>query len=278
MKKDINDEIKEMMEKINLAILSELTSGDHVFKSLMEGYEAKKENQRAANAQEGKISESHQRMNEAWDKMFHDERLKELLGKQVEAEKTLFGPLKINRVAREDNREADGSDPLLLHEIAHTIDFEKDAVAPTVDSRNVTNVHTEQTFSTDYDKYNEQVENFLDYIAMIKEVEDFAVIRVKRINNVIRYSRYKQGMPVDRNEITMVSSVDLRALYETLKISYGAEFVPGSKHEMMRGWSLLPTIGEKIMLEIDSDNLEDKKWIYNEAHNQLTVVEEPKHK
>lgn len=42
MKKDINDEIKEMMEKINLAILSELTSGDHVFKSLMEGYEAKK--------------------------------------------------------------------------------------------------------------------------------------------------------------------------------------------------------------------------------------------
>lgn len=47
---------------------------------------------------------------------------------------------------------------------------------------------------------------------------------------------------------------------------------------MMRGWSLLPTIGEKIMLEIDSDDLEDKNWIYKETHNRLTVVEEPKHK
>lgn len=278
MKKYTNDEIKKMMEKMNSIILSELTSGDRIFESLIEGYEAKNENQRAVNAQEDKISESLQRMNEAWDQIFHDGCLTELLGKSMEAEKALFGPLKINRVSREDNREADSFDPILLHEVAHTIDFEKDADAPTVDSRNVTNVHLEQAFSTDYDKYNEQVNNFLDYIAMIKEVEDFAVIKVKRINNVIRYSRYKEGLPVDRNEIAMVSSVDLRALYEILKISYGAEFVPGSKHEMMHGWSLLPTIGEQIVLEIDSDDLEDENWIYNETHPQLIVDEEPKHK
>lgn len=63
MKKFTNDDIKKMMEKMNSIILSELTSGDRIFESLMEGYEAKKENQRAVNAQEDKISESLQRMN-----------------------------------------------------------------------------------------------------------------------------------------------------------------------------------------------------------------------
>ena len=243
MKKYTNEEIKELMEEINSAV-SAIVS-----------------------------------------KVTNDDYIKELLDKVTETDKGFFVKQQTdNEIAdgecftREGNREANGSDSLLLHEVVHAIDFEKGTDVLTVDSRNVTNVHTEQAFSTDYDKYNEQVKNFLDYVALTKEVSDFAFISVKRINNVIRYSRYKQGLPVDRNEITMVSSGDLRALYETLKISYGAEFVPGSKHEMMHGWSLLPTIGEKIMLEIDSDDLEDRNWIYKETHNRLTVVEEPKHK
>lgn len=271
MKKFTNDDIKKMMEKMNSIILSELTSGDRIFESLMEGYEAKKENQRAVNAQEDKISESLQRMNEAWDKMFHDDKVRELLDKSFEIDKKFISPLKIEKVAQSEDEEDKGIDTL-LHEIVHTIDSKSSTNASD------RNAHNEQIFSTDYEKYNEQVKNFLDYIAIIKEIEDFAVIKVKRTNNVIRYSRYKEGLPVYRNEIAMMSSKDLRALYETLKISYGAEFVPGSKHEMMRGWSLLPTIGEKIILEIDSDDLEDENWIYNETHHQLIVDEEPKHK
>lgn len=36
-----------------------------------------------------------------------------------------------------------------------------------------------------------------------------------------------------------------------------------------------PTI---MAILIDSDNLEDKNWIYRETHNQLTIVDEPKKK
>lgn len=151
-------------------------------------------------------------------KATNDDYIKELLDKVTETDKGFFVKQQTeNEIAeaecftREGNREANSTYLQSLHERFHSIDFGK-----------VPNMPEQQKYSSDYDKYNEQVQNFLDYVALTKEVSDFAFISVKRINNVIRYSRYKQGLPVDRNEITMVSSGDLRALYETLKISYGA--------------------------------------------------------
>lgn len=154
-----------------------------------------------------------------------------------------------------------------LHEISHIISF---------DTSN--KVHDTIFYSIDYEKYNEEVKDFMDYIAMLQETEDFAVIKVNRSGNKIMYSRYQKGMPVYSNKISMVSSVDLKALYETLKVVYGEQFVPGSKHEMMNGWSLLPTIADKIILEIDSDNQLDRNWIYQEVHNKPVIVDEPRKK
>ena len=81
-----------------------------------------------------------------------------------------------------------------------------------------------------------------------------------------------EGIPLDRYEITMTRCDNLKEIYETLKVSFGPDFAFGDKHEMFGGWSLLPTIGDNIMLEFNSDNQVDRNWIYDEIHNRPPMI------
>lgn len=195
---------------------------------------------------------------EIFKSMFDEKEINEILEKVTALER---------EISEEQERLESAN---FLHEMNHIISFDTlNKVHETIDAI---------SYSDDYEKYNEEVKDFMDYIAMLQVTEDFAVIKVNRSGNKITYSRYQQGMPVYSNKISMVSSLDLKTLYETLKVAYGEQFVPGCKHEMMNGWSLLPTIADKIILEIDSDNQLDRNWIYQEAHNKPVTVDEPRKK
>lgn len=155
----------------------------------------------------------------------------------------------------------------LLHEILHSIDFEDfDQL-----------ISQEEAFSADEVQYDEQLKEFLEYITFNKEFGDLTYIRIKREGNIISYSRLTMGLALDDHKIIMTKSDNLYELYRMLKVTFGPDFVFGSKHEMMGGWSLLPSIGSKLILEISSDDLEDNKWIYDEIHNrEPRIIDEPK--
>lgn len=154
-----------------------------------------------------------------------------------------------------------------LHEILHSVDFGE------YDQR----MSQEETFSDDVVQYDEQLKYFLEYITLNKEFGDFTYIRIKREGNIISYSRLNKGLALDNHKIIMTKSDNLQELYRMLKVTFGPDFVFGSKHEMIEGWSLLPSIGSKIMLEISSDDSEDNKWIYDEIHNkEPRIIDEPK--
>lgn len=154
-----------------------------------------------------------------------------------------------------------------LHEILHSVDFGE------YDKR----MSQEETFSDDEVQYDEQLKEFLEYITLNKEFGDLTYIRIKREGNIISYSRLTMGFALDDHKIIMTKSDNLYELYRMLKVTFGPDFVFGSKHEMMGGWSLLPSIGSKLILEISSDDLEDNKWIYDEIHNrEPRIIDEPK--
>lgn len=166
-------------------------------------------------------------------------------------------------------------DLTLLHEIIHSQAF----AGTSKESSQQQNTSKASIFSTDYDRYNEQLKDFLDYVALTKEVDDFAFIKVKREENSISYARVKEGCIVDRHEIPMTNDSNLKELYEELKHAYGSEFVYGCKHEMMNGWSLQPIIADKVIMEFSSYKLSDRNWIYEEVHNRPPrIIDEPKKK
>lgn len=164
-------------------------------------------------------------------------------------------------------QEVDSEEPMILHEIIHNIDFGNEEQS----------INQQENFSDDESLYSEQIKALLEYITLIKEFGDSTYIRIKREGNIISYSRINKGFSLDKHEINMISPDNLIKIYEMLKVSFGSDFVFGSKHDMFEGWSLLPIIGDKIILDISSDDFADNNWIYDEIHNRPPmIIDEPK--
>ena len=66
----------------------------------------------------------------------------------------------------------------------------------------------------------------------------------------------------------MISNEDLKKLYELLQNEFSSNFVDGWKHTFGKGWSLNPTIGENIIMDINSDIYSDSSWFYAESHKE----------
>ncbi len=248
-------------------------SGDKIFKSLLEGYEGKSIEDITKDKQ---IAEMIAKINKQFSKIWDDEFVNELRSKFTwDVTKELRDKKRDTDCIEFREKNADYVDiSTLSHEYIHMPSF----VENKGDNKQK-NAIEEIADSTDYVEYSEQMKDFMDYVAITKEIEEIAFIKVTRIGNVIGYGRLKEGSQVDHHEIKMSNEASLKELYETLKITYGPEFCPGSKHEMMGGWSILPTIGDNIMLEISSKEATDSEWIYEEIHNRAPqIVEEPKKK
>ena len=53
-----------------------------------------------------------------------------------------------------------------------------------------------------------------------------------------------------------------------LQQEFSSNFNAGFKHTFGESWSLIPIIGENVMINISSDNKFDLDWFYEEAHKK----------
>lgn len=263
-RKEKIERLMRIREKISETSISSTVSKDQIYRSLSEENDSSQKN---INIQE-EAAESIKKTSEQWQKIYNDEYIKKVLGKMAELDEKAIKELKgaDNQISFIDLISREGAKDIelpLLHESIHMANFER-----CENKRKI-------TYSTDFSKYEEEVKEFMDYVALAKEAEEFSLICIKRVENTIRYYKMQKGFPRDMHSITMTGNDNLKEIYESLKITYGPEFKHGHKHEMINGYSLLPTIGDNIIIEIDSNELTDKNWIYEEVHMKEEIVDEP---
>ena len=85
---------------------------------------------------------------------------------------------------------------------------------------------------------------------------------------MITYGKYDRGIEIDINTIEMVENEDLEKIYVLLQNEFLSKFSDGYIYEFGKGWLLSPTIGENVMLDIDSNKFRDRRWFYEEAHKE----------
>lgn len=124
------------------------------------------------------------------------------------------------------------------------------------------------TFSNNLEKFNEECSIFINYIKQCTQNGVASILYMMRQGNLIYYGKYNRGMKTDNHTIEMVSNDDLKKLYELLQIEFASSFVDGCKHNTIEGWSLNPTIGENVMIDINSNSSNDRDWFYEESHKE----------
>ena len=123
-------------------------------------------------------------------------------------------------------------------------------------------------YSTDINKFNSDCLEFIEYIKTCINDDSFHILYMLRRKNIITYGEYGNGRKIDKNTIEMISNEDLKKLYELLQNEFSSNFVDGWKHTFGKGWSLNPTIGENIIMDINSDIYSDSSWFYAESHKE----------
>lgn len=131
---------------------------------------------------------------------------------------------------------------------------------------------SDMSFSGDLNKFNESCVEFISFIKQcvenVKENKVYVFLYMLRNGNSINYGEYEHGLREKKGTIEMISNEDLRKLYELLQDKFATDFIGGCKHTFGEGWSLNPTIGENVMIDINSCNSYDKDWFYEEVHKE----------
>lgn len=124
-------------------------------------------------------------------------------------------------------------------------------------------------FSSDLVTFNEECTKLINYIKQCMEnPTEIYVLYIFRKGNLIDYGRCEQSTNNTGGTIKMVSNEDLRELYRLLQQEFSSNFNDGIKHTFGEGWSLIPIIGENVMINISSNNKFDLDWFYEEAHKK----------
>lgn len=125
-----------------------------------------------------------------------------------------------------------------------------------------------QAFSSDLNKFNNDCLKFISYIRQCFSNEEIYVLYLLRKGNILHYGMYDCGIQTDKGVIEMTSDEDLRNLYELMQNEFSSDFVDGCKHTIGEGWSLNPTIGGNVMIDINSSSPNDRNWFYEESHKE----------
>lgn len=129
----------------------------------------------------------------------------------------------------------------------------------------------EEEYSSDREKYKEDVKRFIDYVKICTLSKEVSILYLERHRNKISYGKMKKGLKTGNSIIDMISDADLQNIYQLLKMEFASSFQKGSKHTFGIGWSLLPVIGENVMIDIQSDANYDSKWIYEEKNTEKII-------
>jgi pyruvate/2-oxoglutarate/acetoin dehydrogenase E1 component len=92
-----------------------------------------------------------------------------------------------------------------------------------------------------------------------------------RIGNDIIFGRSTEGTREKLITIKMVSPSDFKKIYESIKGEFESIFVENTKHTFGIGWSLVPFIGDNIMIRVESSNQYDTEWIYDVVHHKSST-------
>lgn len=255
------EELIKTMDNIQNSTTMAVTSGDEALKSVLEDRRKSENSQIPPKKSEPfwmpseEVLEKVKEMQDGFDKLFHDDYLDGI----YESFERIFNSATSKKTS---DKEDITVEPMLLHEMFHGVDLSDYAQC----------AKQEETFSDDEVEYDEQLKHFIDFVTLNKEFGDSTLIRVKREGNIISYSRLQAGIELDNHKIIMTKSDNLKEIYGLLKTTFGPDFVFGSKHSMFDGWALVPSIGDKLMLEISSDEPDDRVWIYDEIHNRAPVI------
>lgn len=124
------------------------------------------------------------------------------------------------------------------------------------------------TFGTDLKKFDEECVDLIDYINQSYQSNETSTLYLFRKNNTILYGKYYKGIKVQQHDIEMVSNEDLKKIYYILQNYFSNVCWEGSKHTMGIGCSLILGLGENIMIDINSYNMDDKNWFEKEIFEQ----------
>ena len=112
-------------------------------------------------------------------------------------------------------------------------------------------------YSINIEKFNDDCRTFIDYVKQLIEKGDSHSICLSRMHNIIKYYGKEKN-----NTIEMVSTNDLRNLYEMLKNEFSSNFEEYFVHDIMGKCSVFILINNKISVEITSSDFDDKQWLY----------------
>ena len=153
-----------------------------------------------------------------------------------------------------------------MSDIKKVHEIDRNSISNMLESLSITKNNA--AYSTDINRFNDDCLKFINYIKECISDGNFYVLYMLREENIIVYGKYNHGRKIDKHTIEMIGNEDLKKLYELLQSKFPSDFVDGCKHTFGQGWSLNPTIGENIIIDINSDVNSDMNWFYEEVHKE----------
>ncbi len=166
----------------------------------------------------------------------------------------------LKKIQKIDEKEIDSNDGFIDKCIE---DFQKFNMLHSFDSN-----EENKSFNSDFDKFANDCLEFINYIKQCIENNEVSSLYILRKGNAIHYGKYDYGIKKDQSIIEMISDEDLKKLYELMQHEFSSDFVGGWKHTFGEGWSLKPTIGENVIIDINSSSPSDRDWFYEESHKE----------
>lgn len=120
------------------------------------------------------------------------------------------------------------------------------------------------TFSDDVNKFNEDVNNFINYVKQNISDKNIGFMFLERNDNIISYGKKYKGIVVERIAIDMISNDDLRNIYELIKKEFNSSYDLYFKNDFLYGWQLGISINDELNIDFDSSSSYDNLWIREE--------------
>ena len=108
---------------------------------------------------------------------------------------------------------------------------------------------------------------FFNYIDNYVNSDQFNSLYVERIKDKIHYGKYEKGTKKEEDVIPVTYENLFPALYSFLVYRYENIMEVGWCYGIVNDYVLIPTFGDKLVIEFDSDNENDKSWMYDIISN-----------
>lgn len=121
-------------------------------------------------------------------------------------------------------------------------------------------------YGDDEEKFQNDIKELLQYIHELMK-DEFHVIFLKRVQAGVYYGEYNKGSKLKKGIINLNNEDGLKRIFDSIQDEFQENFELGAEHNDMDGWSPLSTIGDNLVLKVESDEIYDKNWFYEYTHS-----------